>query len=327
VTRGPETPILEVPKLSWGAWNWPSNWGHTQVLSGFGVHDQSLLAFHTGGAYYILGHNGTGTPTSSHYDWEMMELYRPELLPRDVYLKRLRNNPFRKAIHDVERLWTNSALEIKTRRWDIEKLDRNIQGCEARLKLADKLITMMEARAILPTSRLKALKASRRWPANADLVLAQLYLARYRVRQYLYALTDFQRRATDVPKDHLLVWQYNLQPRRTVQEADDREGCIRAFHQILERHPGTPWASIASSFDPSSTHYLHGYRIRHKPDNHPFMALIEFRDGTQIEAKVLRLTDEKVTYRTASGIRSVPKDTVAKITPINKRDIADRPRI
>lgn len=327
VTRGPETPVLEIPRLTWGAWNWPTNWGHSQVLSGFGVHDQSLLAFHTGGAYYILGQHGSGDPSSSHYDWEQMEFYRPDLIPREAYLKRVSSNPFRKAIVEVERYWNDSALEIKTRRWDLGQLDRNVQVCEARLKLADKLIGMMETRAILPTSRLRTLKTSRRWPANADLVLAQLYLARYRIRQYLYALVDFQQRATDVPKDHLLVWQYNLQPRRTPEETADREGCIRAFQQVTERHPGTPWASIASEFDPGSTRYLHGYRIRHKPDNHPFMALIDFKDGSQIEAKVLRLTDEKLTYQTAKGIRSVPKDTVSKITPTNKREIADRPRI
>jgi hypothetical protein len=57
------------------------------------------------------------------------------------------------------------------------------------------------------------------------------------------------------------------------------------------------------------------------------MALIEFKDGSQIEARVLRIADDKVTYQAAKGIRTVPKDTVARITPINKNDNMDRPRI
>jgi hypothetical protein len=327
VKRGAETALLEIPCLDWGAWNWPTNWGQAQVLSGFGIHDQSLLAFHTGGAYYILNQQGSGQTASPDYDWERMERYRPDLVSRAEYLERVSSNPFRKAIEEVEKAWNDRSLEIKTRRWTPDQLDRNLQVCEARIRLAEKLIAMMEGRAILPSARLATLKTGNRWPANADLVLAQLYLAKYRVRQYLYALTDFQRRVTEVPKDHLLVWEYNLQPRRTAEETADRDGCINAFQRVVERHPGTPWASVAAGFDPNSTRYLHGYRIRHKADDLPFMALIEFKDGSQIEARVLRIADDKVTYQAAKGIRTVPKDTVARITPINKNDNMDRPRI
>ena len=327
VKRGPETAKQEVPRLRWGAWNWPTNWGHSQVLSGFGIYDQSRMAFQTGGAYYILSSGDSAAPASSEYDWKAMELYRPELVSRKEYLNRVESNPFRRVVAEVGKAWNSKSLSIRTKDWSPEILERNVKRCEQRLVLADKMIAVLQSKAILPSSRLERLKTSRRWPANADLVLAEMCLAKYRIRQYLYALHDFQRRVKSVPEDHVLVWEHSLPPRSTPEEAKDRDACIKAFQFVAERHPGTPWGSIATSFDPSSTKYLHGYRIRHKPGPKPFMALIEFKDGSQIEAKVLKMDEKKVTYSTSKGTRTAPKDTIKKITPLDRGPFGKRPRI
>jgi hypothetical protein len=327
VRRGPETALIEVPRLRWGAWNWPNNWSSTQVLSGFGIYDQSRAAFHTGGAYYILNPESSGSMSSEEFDWVIMEHYRPELLTRSTYQRRVRNNPFRKAIVQVEQAWNSKDLRIRLNYWSPDLLEQNIQRTQARLALLERMIPSVENKAIMPTSRLQNLKSGKRWVANADLTLSQLYLARYRLRQYLYAQQDFTRRAKDIPDDHAIVWQHNLQPRRTPEEARDRQDCVRIMRFLATRHEGTPWGKIGADFDPDSTLYLHGYRLRHKPAFNPFTAIIEFKNGKKIEAKVTKMTKKEVSYQNKKGTKTTPRSETSKITPLDKQNVSDRPRI
>lgn len=327
VRRGPETALLEVPRLRWGAWNWPDNWSNTQVLSGFGIYDQSRAAFNTGGAYYILNPESSGSMSSKEFDWVIMEQYRPELLPRSAYQTRIRNNPFRQAITQLEQAWNSEELRIRLNNWSPDLLVQNIQRTQARLALLDKMIPATESKAILPTSHLENLKSDKRWVANADLVLAQLYLARYRLRQYLYAQQDFTRLVKDIPVDHAIVWQHHLQPRRTPEEARDRQDCVRIMSFLATRHEGTPWGKIGADFDPNSTVYLHGYALRHAPSFNPFMAIIEFKNGKIIEAKVTTMTKEEVSYQNKKGSKTTPRSDISKITPLDKQDVSSRPRI
>ena len=96
---------------------------------------------------------------------------------------------------------------------------------------------------------------------------------------------------------------------------------------LATRHEGTPWGKIGADFDPDSTLYLHGYRLRHKPAFNPFTAIIEFKNGKKIEAKVTKMTKKEVSYQNKKGTKTTPRSEISKITPLDKQNVSDRPRI
>ncbi|HID30315.1 MAG TPA: VWA domain-containing protein, partial [Desulfobacterales bacterium] len=156
VFRGPETAYPEVTSVVWGGFI-----DRTRIMSGFGIYDVSRIAFHTGGAYYILGE------AKADYDWKLMEAYAPELVSRDAYKKRTAKNPYKETLEYVSRKWNTGCPHGNHYPWP--ELAREEKRCRAKLEQADDLIQLMRREAIMSHKALAKLKKMRRWPANADL--------------------------------------------------------------------------------------------------------------------------------------------------------------
>ena len=291
VHRGPETALPEISGIGFGGFSW-GHWGsgasdRGRIMSGFGIYDISRLAYHTGGAYYILDPDAEKAP----YDWDFMESYRPELVSRAEYERRTSRNPYKRSVRAVTKQW-NSKLPA----WGwfgYPQAREMLTKCEKKLAEADRVIKQMERDARMPEESLGKLKSMRRWPANADLVWASLVLAKHRLRQYQYGLTEFLRQNRSIPEGHVITVSGVQEVRETEAEKVDRAAVIRAMRFVANRHPRTPWGNVASSFDPNSNRHLYGVTFGHRYYFHPYWAKFVLRDGRSFEGYVTELDKKR----------------------------------
>lgn len=327
VRRGPETAFPEVANISWGQFfsnNW-NNSGGGRIMSGFGIYDISRLAYYSGGAYYILDPMDSDEKMAM-YDWELMELYRPELVSRNEYQKRTARNPFKHTIEKVAREWNAGAPRWHWVRWP--EIRSQLKRTEKKLSIANKLISEIDKNARMPTSKLEKLKQNRRWPASADLVAASMCLARYRVRQFKYSIEKFIKETSSIPEDHIVNFRSNQKPKKTKEEARDRVAIIEAMRFVADRHPRTPWGKIAATFNPDSNQFLYGFELYHHYYFPPYWAIVTLMNGRKYEAYI---TDENKKKNTVSftvpkkGSRTVSRKIIKSITRLTKPSRSHNP--
>ncbi|MBI2193173.1 MAG: VWA domain-containing protein [Planctomycetes bacterium] len=310
VHRGPETAYPEGTGVSWGGFYSVEN-----VLSGFGIYDISRLAFYSGGAYYILDPMPEAEKQTM-YDWDLMEVYRPELVSREEYQKRTMRNPYKAAVEAViQKMNTGGPRWV----WfGVSEARVQIADCNKKLSLTGDLIQGMEQNAIMPTSQLENLTENRRWPANADLVMASLVLARHRIRQFKLCLEDFLEETHPLPAGNVITFVANQPVKATKDEANDREMVIRAMRFVADRHPRTPWGRVASQFDPNSNAFFYGFKFSHyRPSPPAYCAIVETSSGQKYQATVSEGDHNMITISVANkGSKTVNKNLIKKITPI-----------
>lgn len=259
--RGPESAELEMPWVGWGTWM-----DRNRILSGFGIYGQSRLAYYTGGAYYILDpwtkdEEPTPDPESEQkdptkMDYEIMQLYKPELISLEQYRTTVGDSIFKKRMDEVAHTWRHS-IPVRTHAFKKSDVSKIIDNAERKIKQADELLRRLLAVQV-PKDKIERLKMSRRWIAHLDLLIAQFTLAKHRLRQYSMSLREFRGKGF-FKQSKLYTTHGHGKVYESKRVTRDQEDIDRAFKDVIDRHPGTCWAMAAASFKPG--HY-HSYRFR-----------------------------------------------------------------
>jgi len=251
--------------------------------SGFGMYDLSRLTALTGGTYYMLGREVI-------YDWELLELYRPELVSRADYLRSRSQNGIRAELLRVRETWSRGLPRGSHYQWP--ELAKERERCEKKIVEAGQLAREIETKAIVSPEELADMKPNRRWVANADLMWASLKLARHRLRQYLYAIDEFKKTAASIPDGHQIFVKLHQAPKETPDSAKDLEEVLDALRFVANRHPRTPWGWVASNFSPKSSRCLYGVKLTHGRRYRPYWAKMVNRDGSSKVVLVIGKNEE-----------------------------------
>jgi len=201
-----------------------------------------------------------------------MQEYKPDLGPRSGYALHRDRSKFRRAIAEVVAMLNPfenkvKGLELPDPRYQRFNTNPAQFGPEVarRGKQILAMLTVFE-RAIRHLEGVKSLRdrePSRRWRANYDLVLAQLYWYQLRLFEYGIGLDQFLRlelanRITNnrrhnrwfVREDGRRMVLPDEQNRKRFKVAPEelqakKEFALQRLREVEERHPGTPWARRA----------------------------------------------------------------------------------
>ena len=282
IRRGPETPFPEC--LQWNGLH--SRWD-TQS-SGFGPYEQVRMARESGGIFFVLPGEensliGEGANDRRKYDFLAMREYQPNLVARPEYVRDRSTSEFRETIwrvistlnpNDDKLLFPTHDLELNI---DNEHFPLGVQGFRSKaalqiVKAARAMQLIEQAIGMLETIKpLRAAEATQRWRADYDLALAQLYIFRLRLYQYLLTM---DKHANLMPAPKILkanewnVWWNNqtIDPDETqfsrlkaafgfkLSRDEYREmvkteeaSSIERMRMVIVNHPGTPWARRAQT--------------------------------------------------------------------------------
>jgi hypothetical protein len=282
IRRGPETPFPEC--LQWNGLH--SRWD-TQS-SGFGPYEQVRMARESGGIFFVLPGEensliGEGANDRRKYDFLAMREYQPNLVTRPEYVRDRSTSEFRETIwrvistlnpNDDKLLFPTHDLELNI---DNEHFPLSVQGFRSKaalqiVKAARAMQLIEQAIGMLETIKpLRAAEATQRWRADYDLALAQLYIFRLRLYQYLLTMDKHanQMPAPKIPKaNEWNVWwnSQTIDPdevqfsrlkaafgfklsRDEYREMVKTEevSSIERMRMVIVNHPGTPWARRAQT--------------------------------------------------------------------------------
>lgn len=283
IRRGPETPYPEC--LQW-------NGMHTRwdvQSSGFGPYEQVRMARETGGIFFVLPGDettlvGQGANDKRKYDFLSMREYQPNLVSRPEYVKDRATSKLRETLWQVVvRLNPNGdkllfqehdpELNIQHEHFplELEAFKASASGQVGRavkaMNLSNEAIALLEN--IKPE---RAKERIQRWRAGYDLALAQLYIFRLRLYQYLLAM---DKHASNMPKpvnpkanEWNFWWDANavIVPDEAQFERlkaafgmkltrdeylemvkTEEAAAIERLKAIQTDHPGTPWARRAET--------------------------------------------------------------------------------
>ncbi|MCA9008380.1 MAG: VWA domain-containing protein [Planctomycetaceae bacterium] len=282
IRRGPETPFPEC--LQWNGLR--SRWD-TQS-SGFGPYEQVRMARESGGIFFVLPGEensliGEGANDRRKYDFLAMREYQPNLVSRPEYIHDRSASVFRETIwrvistlnpnddkllfptHDPELNIENEHFPLSAQGFRSKAASQIVKAARA-MQLVEQALGMLEE--IKP---LRAAEATQRWRADYDLALAQLYIFRLRLYQYLLTMDKHANHmpAPKIPKaNEWIVWWNNqtIDPdevqfsrlkaafgiklsrdeyREMVKSEEARS--IERMRMVIVNHPGTPWARRAQA--------------------------------------------------------------------------------
>lgn len=254
IDRGPETALIEQLQTD--------GFGirRDAMPSGYGPYEQVRLARETGGIFFMLpGEEKNINELNDHrYDVAAMEPYRPDLRPRRDQARDAMQDPLQgvisKVIYDLNPYEESVANVIEIRRFFSPNFDQ--LSTQVRMEQA-KMLTYIDYldKAIAATEKAQPLRdasPSVRQQANFDLLYAQLLA--YRVRAYEYGayLTEFVKNPPPVPnpptpKHEFRGWALDTVNKLSAESITqgDIEHSRELLKEIIEEHPGTPWASRA----------------------------------------------------------------------------------
>jgi hypothetical protein len=262
INRGPETPGPEALQFDGLHHRWDS------YASGFGPYEQVRLAKESGGIFLVLpgeeenlaGQEAIDKRKFAFYD---MKEYMPSLESRREYVNERKKSRFRETMWDVIVMlnpYLDKDLVIREIHYpfDREKFQKEGQveadhGIRA-LKLLN--AAAVELEKIKP---LRAAEESKRWRANYDLMLGQVYAFRVRLFQAMLALDQHARNPQ--PAKSKKSNQWNLVRTQTMLAPDPQQ--VKFFNvdldelkkqelkarkllaEVVKNHPQTPWANRA----------------------------------------------------------------------------------
>ncbi|HQZ63530.1 MAG TPA: vWA domain-containing protein [Planctomycetaceae bacterium] len=282
IRRGPETPYPEC--LQWNGLQ--SRWDAQSA--GFGPYEQVRMARESGGIFFVLPGEettlvGQGANDRRKYDFLSMREYQPNLVSRPEYELERNNSTFRQAIWTVISNLNPNADKLLFAQHDPnlniqnEHFPLDLEGFRATAatqsgKAARGMQLIEQAIAILEKVKpLRAQEATQRWRAGYDLALAQLYIFRLRLYQYLLTMDQH---VNNMPKpenpksNEWNVWwnkktiipdeaQYSrLKQGFGLKVSRDEylemvkteeTNSIARMNSVITDHPGTPWARRAQT--------------------------------------------------------------------------------
>jgi hypothetical protein len=283
IRRGPETPYPEC--LQWNGLH--ARWDAQSA--GFGPYEQVRMARETGGIFFVLPGEettlvGQGANDKRKYDFLSMREYQPNLVSRPEYVKDRSTSEFRETLWRVvsrlnptanKILFQNHDPELNIQHEHFPLLPKDFEPvARAQALRAVKAMNLTnEGIELLEKVKpLRASEATQRWRAGYDLALAQLYMFRLRLFQYLLAMDKHANNmpAPKVPKanEWNFWWDKNsaIVPdqaqfdrlkaafgmKMTREEylemvKTEEAAAVERLKAITKDHPGTPWARRAET--------------------------------------------------------------------------------
>ena len=282
IRRGPETPYPEC--LQWNGLH--SRWD-TQS-AGFGPYEQVRMARESGGIFFVLPGEettltGEGANDRRKYDFLSMREYQPNLVSRPEYVRDRSTSEFRETIWSVistlnpngDKLLFQTSdpeLNIQTELFPLDVENFRTNALAQVVKAARAMQRVEQAIALLENVKpLRASEATQRWRAGYDLALAQLYIFRLRLYQYLLAMDQHANHMPQPKTPMANRWDLRWNPQTIVPDEAQFSrlktafGMTQARDEYLEMvkteeaasvermkavtvdHPGTPWARRAQT--------------------------------------------------------------------------------
>ncbi|MCA9036017.1 MAG: VWA domain-containing protein [Planctomycetaceae bacterium] len=280
IRRGPETEFPEC--LQWNGLR--ARWDAQS--SGFGPYEQVRIAKESGGIFFVLPGEeqslvGRGANDKRKYDFLAMREYSPLLLSRPEYFRERATSEFRETLWQViARLnptkntllfeKDDPELNIKHEHYKLDLAGFRQEAASQAVRAARAMALTEETIAMLEKIRpLRASESSQRWRAGYDLAIAQLYVFRLRLFQFLLAIDNhvnnfpqpkdsranewniWWNRKTIVPDEAQfgrLKTAFNLTMTRDEYIAmvkAEEKAAVERLQSVIKEHDGTPWARRA----------------------------------------------------------------------------------
>ncbi|MEW6027462.1 MAG: VWA domain-containing protein [Planctomycetota bacterium] len=225
-----------------------------RIKSGFPPYALARLCDQTKGHYYFL--------KDSTYDRKIIKPYKPDLCSQEVYEALNLKDNLRSAVAGIRQELEN----FSSNRWfsDIQiqfyiPLDAKESLIEARNALPKINDYIKQLETAMPTTPSSI--TNKRWMANAELLLAQLYRIAYLLNQYILAVDEWinskdffnprlaRETTTHYPEYYYITIDPSAPIRKNLVDKKDYFGlCQKALDRVITNHSGTPWAVVAQEY-------------------------------------------------------------------------------
>lgn len=272
IDRGPETAFAEQLQIDGFRRRYDAH------PSGFGPYECSRLGRETGGIFFMLPSLETNLVRGEKRDYGMEAPYFPDLRARNEVKTDIDKSPMRtmleKVIYDLNPYNPAVQKQVEMRvefATDYDTLARQIK------QEVGKSVVYLEYLAKAETTvgkmqNARKYEASPRWQANYDLLYAQLIAYQARMYEYAAFIDQFEKDLEAYVKNPANPKNAFKPPPKTKPAADSKspglthqewhirtraktitgdkiqpyvERATAQFKEIIENHPGTPWAARA----------------------------------------------------------------------------------
>ena len=280
VNQGPESLFPERIKLNFSA---GSGREAPPIDSGFGPFALTRLAYETGGIYFAVHPNRSTTRTirkrdtaafAAHlqhfFDPEIMRKYRPDYVTVEEYMQRLNQNNARKVLVEAARQsWLSPMAPPQIRfvkRNEASFANALSDAQKSAAKLTPKIAALHALLQVGESDRDQ--EASPRWQAGYDLAIGRVLAIKVRTESFNAMLAKAKRGMKFATKKNN-TWI--LKPSDDVsvgsQLKKQADTATRYLERVVEDHPGTPWALLASRElkDPMSWKWMEEYTNLNPP--------------------------------------------------------------
>jgi hypothetical protein len=222
-------------------WRFNPHRGPGQMGSGFGCYTLATLSDLTKGTFFIL------SEVPSAYDEEKMDKFKPEWVPPAEYRDRNGKSKVRTTIRKIIDEWGKVAPPSSL--WQLDRLRDELKEAIAKGEKAMKWIEgAVDEMEVLRARKGGEKFAKKRWEANFDLILAQMYRLRFTIRDYLACVREVQRKGFPKPKPNQKFNYYAIgfdasitEPHTGQRGIKEMEQAKKALEQIQNDYFGTPW--------------------------------------------------------------------------------------
>jgi len=247
IRRGPETADVEL--LQWDGLH--ERWD--EQPSGFAPYELARLAKDTGGIYFLLPSEETMRVRTREkaYSIATLKEYVPDYAGRLAYADRRSKSELRRSLREVIEVTKGFSFR---RHYPIDPAAL-VPAIEAQYNAVTERLNVLVA----IEKRLRALAKARdrepekRWQAHYDLMLAQVVAYQIKAYEYRACLEEMAKkppRPKTMPNANLVVeWVLDHSGHRKAPKEKTEKvyaEAARLLKQVIERHPKTPWADLAS---------------------------------------------------------------------------------
>lgn len=241
---GPETVRAEGLQLPF--WTAKAN-GLEQMSAGYGPYTLTRMCVETGGVFYLA-------EDTRKFNWDpsVMRRYAPDYRPVKYYVAQLAQNAAKSALikaADMAPLdGTPIPVPVKTFLATSDNVLRQ-QITEAQKPLAEVDYFLQRLQNTLEAGERDRDKLdSDRWRAGYDLAMGRVLAMRVRAFGYNSVLADMKASPKSFEKDGSNEWK--LKPSESInggaQVRKLNKKATEYLNRVIDEHPGTPWAYLAS---------------------------------------------------------------------------------
>lgn len=254
INRGPETPLPEQLQIDGFTRRWDAH------PSGFGPYEQVRLARETGGVFFMLPSPEVNLVARDDrkYELERMRPYLPDLGSRADYIKQRDKSKLRSALWQI--IMDLNPYNPKSSKYCTVQVTFPIdptdfaQAAAANVQTARGMYDyLVQAEKMLDKVRpLRGREQSFRWQADFDLTYAQVIAYQIRIQEYAAYLPEFVKHPKEIKNPQgtdMQTTHWDIRTRAELMTGEKTkavaERATALFKDIVEKHPGTPYAARA----------------------------------------------------------------------------------